>query len=147
MERELTTIFADAHHDGAIEKRALKASKQPHVVRLLSLALSRSLSLSPSRSLSVFLFPWPLGHVRSNADFPPDERRSSLFLLRRCSTREHDPLRLKPCFLSRTAATFPSLSPVPSLRAPRWSCFGKRGRERSKDCGSEFPFFLLKGFS
>ena len=81
MERELTTIFADAHHDGAIEKRALKASKQPHVVRLLSLALSRSLSLSPSRSLSVFLFPWPLGHVRSNADFPPDERRSSLFLL------------------------------------------------------------------
>jgi len=49
----LTTIFADAHHDGAIEKRALKASKQPHVVRLLSLALSRSLALALSLSLSL----------------------------------------------------------------------------------------------
>ena len=61
--------------------------------------------------------------------------------------KEHKPPGLNPCFLSRTAATFPSLSPVPSLRAPCWSCSGKRGRERSKDCGSEFPFFLLEGFS
>ena len=77
MERELTTIFADAHQDGAIEKRALKASKLPHV-RLPSLALSRSLALALfPLALSLFLFPWPLGHVRSNTDFPPDERRSS----------------------------------------------------------------------
>ena len=49
---------------------------------------------SPGSSLTVFLFPWPLGHVRSNTTSPLTSgapRVFFFFLLLRCSTRARPP--------------------------------------------------------